>query len=162
MKRRLVRKRITVPGNIARFCSDFNAGRFYEAHEHLEEVWQQERGPARGLYQGLIQAAAAYVHLSRGNYAGARRLLKTSVAYLEPYRPGPVLGFDVEGIARALTEAREVLLELGPERTVAFPMRLRPEMSCRTADLPAEAVRLRAWGFAPDGAATEEEIIVAE
>lgn len=162
MKRRLVSKRITVPGNIARFCSDFHAGKFYEAHEHLEEIWQQERGPVRGLYQGLIQAAAAYVHLSRGNYRGARRLLETSLGYLAPYRPGPVMGFDVEGIAVALEAALATLLELGPERAGEFPMDLRPTMACDMTALPGEAVRVRAWGFSADGTAVAEEITVAE
>ena len=62
-RKQLVTKTITVPENLQRACEDFNAGRFYESHEHLEEIWQYERGRVRDAYKGLIQIAAAFVSL---------------------------------------------------------------------------------------------------
>ena len=85
-RKQLVRKTITVPANLQTYCDEFNAGLFFESHEHLEEVWQQERGPVRDFYKGLIQLAAAYVHLGRGNLKGGERLCRTGLQYLEPYR----------------------------------------------------------------------------
>ncbi len=38
-RKQFVRKVLVVPEAFERYCADFNAGRFYEAHEHLEEVW---------------------------------------------------------------------------------------------------------------------------
>ncbi|MBK8190554.1 MAG: DUF309 domain-containing protein [Vampirovibrionales bacterium] len=55
----------------------FNAGRFFECHEILEDaLWRPERDPARrAFYQGLIQIAVGYHHAHRDNRLGARRLL---------------------------------------------------------------------------------------
>jgi hypothetical protein len=61
----------------------YNAGRYWEAHEALEVVWRQARAPERALWQGLIQAAAAMLHLERGNRHGA---LATGGAALDKLR----------------------------------------------------------------------------
>jgi len=52
----------------------FNAGAYWEAHEALETVWRSIIGAgdaaAAGVWQGLIQAAAALLHQRRGNRHG--------------------------------------------------------------------------------------------
>src|SRR3989304_4557172 len=125
-QKQFVRKEITLPANLDRACAEFNAGLFYECHESLEEIWQEERGPVRDLYKGLIQVAAAFVHLSRGNYAGAERLCRTALAYLAPYRPDGALGFDVERICRDAEEVHARIEELGPGRIREFDLARRP------------------------------------
>ncbi len=52
----------------------FNAGRFFEAHEAWEQVWLRSTGNEKIGIQGLIQAAAAILHLERGNREGAYSL----------------------------------------------------------------------------------------
>ena len=52
----------------------FNAGEFFESHEVWESLWHEVDGPERELLQGMIQIAAAFHHLVRGNIAGARYL----------------------------------------------------------------------------------------
>lgn len=49
----------------------FNSGDYWLAHEVLETVWRSiiEDGERR-VWQGLIQAAAALLHLGRGNRHG--------------------------------------------------------------------------------------------
>ena len=49
----------------------FNNGEYWLAHEALETVWRSiiEEDEAR-VFQGLIQAAAALLHLGRGNRHG--------------------------------------------------------------------------------------------
>jgi len=59
-KKEIVYKFITVPGNMEQACAEFNAERFFECHESIEEIWQQETGEVRDLYKGLIQIAAAF------------------------------------------------------------------------------------------------------
>ncbi|HEU5261260.1 MAG TPA: DUF309 domain-containing protein [Gemmatimonadales bacterium] len=54
----------------------FNAGDYWAAHEALETVWRSmitdgDEDAAR-VWQGLIQAAAALLHLQRGNRHGVR------------------------------------------------------------------------------------------
>jgi hypothetical protein len=160
-RKQLVTRVLVVPQAFDRFCEDFNAGRFYEAHEHLEEVWQFERGAVRDLYKGLIQAAAAYVHLSRGGYPGALRLLTTSLEYLTPYRQRGAMGFDVDRIARALEAAREEVLRLGPSGLARFPLQLRPVMAYDRNLLGSEARLWRAWGFDDQGTALQMEVTLA-
>ncbi len=160
-KKEFVTKVLTVPGALERYCVDFNRGRFYEAHEHLEEVWQFERGPVRDFYKGLIQAAAAGVHLGRGGYPGARRLLASAAAYLEPYRPGPVMGIAVEPLAAWLASALRRLDELGPGGINQFPLDARPVLALDQSSLPSEARRWHAWGFDESGQVLEMEVTVA-
>jgi hypothetical protein len=154
-------KRITVPGNLLQACEEFNSGRYYECHETLEEIWQEEQGEVRDLYKGLIQVAAAFVHVSRGGYRGAMRLLTTAVGYLEPYRPDGAMGFDVEAICRASEAALGRVEDQGPDG-VANEAGMAPRFHCDTALLPAEARRWRAWGFDVAGGPLEMEIHVPD
>jgi predicted metal-dependent hydrolase len=55
----------------------FNAGEFWLAHEALETVWRsimRDRPDEAVVWQGLIQACAALLHLSRGNRHGVVKL----------------------------------------------------------------------------------------
>jgi len=52
----------------------FNAGRYWDAHEAWETVWNAVEGDERLFYQGLIQAAAAMVHRQKSNAHGVRVL----------------------------------------------------------------------------------------
>lgn len=56
----------------------FNAGRFYDAHEMLEDAWRETpRGSARRKHmQGMVQLAVALHHQSRDNFVGARSVLE--------------------------------------------------------------------------------------
>ncbi|GMV86782.1 MAG: hypothetical protein AMXMBFR80_26370 [Dehalococcoidia bacterium] len=161
-RKRLVEKRVTVPGNLARACEEFNRGLFYECHETLEEIWQQEHGPVRDLYKGLIQVAAAFVHITRGNYAGAERLCRTALGYLAPYRGSGALGFDVDRIASDVEDAHGRIIALGPGRIQEFDLSRRPVYAFDAGALTGEAVRWRAWGFDAAGNAETKTIIVAE
>ena len=66
---------------------EFNQGLFYECHETLEEVWLEEHGPERELYQGIIQVAAAYFKWEQDVPAGAVKLLRSGLLKLAPYAP---------------------------------------------------------------------------
>lgn len=76
----------------AEFIRLFNNEAFFEAHEVLEAVWRKENGEARDFYQGLIQLAAALVHVQRGNRYGAVSLLGKAAGLLGKYPEG-YLGF---------------------------------------------------------------------
>ena len=65
----------------------FNRHEFFACHEVLEQAWLKMQGPSRDFYKGLIQAAVAYYHWSRGNRAGAMSLYRSSRRYLERYAP---------------------------------------------------------------------------
>ncbi len=79
------------------FLRLFNAREFFEAHDALEEFWQEYGGGDRTFYQGLIQIAVALEHAQRGNKKGARGVLGSARNRLEPYLPH-YEGFDLEGL----------------------------------------------------------------
>lgn len=161
-KRVLVSKRITVPGNLRRACDEFNSGLHFECHETLEEIWQEEHGPVRNLYKGLIQIAAAFVHIDRNNAKGAGRLLATGIGYLEPYVTTGAMGFDVDGIVKSAERAKRELERLGHERLDEFDPRLAPVFRWDPRRVEAEAIRWNAWGFDEEGQAASMEITVVE
>ena len=90
----------------------FNAGRYFEAHEAWEEVWLEAPRALRAFYQGLIQVAAGFVHLTRNEYAGTERLLEEGVAKLEKYA-SDFLGVAVKRLAADGTAARQRVLTVG-------------------------------------------------
>ena len=65
-----------------RGVADFNAGRFFEAHEVWEELWLAAPEPEKTFLQGLIQIAAAFHHHGRGNARGRQSLLAAGIAKL--------------------------------------------------------------------------------
>ena len=84
---------------ILEFVRLFNREEFFDAHEVLEDLWQEYSGPDRDLYQGLIQVAVALEHSSRGNPKGARGVLESARRRLAPYLPG-ASGFDLEDLLK--------------------------------------------------------------
>ncbi|HEX2756871.1 MAG TPA: DUF309 domain-containing protein [Thermoanaerobaculia bacterium] len=92
---------------------EFRAGRFFEAHEEWELLWKDSKGDDKLFLQGLIQLAAACVHIGRGNAAPARRLLQLAVAKLDRFgdeEGGINLGLLRKEIESALSEASDALL----------------------------------------------------
>ena len=43
----------------------FNRQEYYQAHDLLEHIWLQTKGPEAAFYKGLIQLAGAFVHLQK-------------------------------------------------------------------------------------------------
>lgn len=96
---------------------EFNRHNYFQAHEIWEDLWVGERGPEREFYQGLIQAAVALHHLSRGNLRGARTLWERSRAYLTPYGPR-YLGVGLEALLIAMSSLFERLTDADADRFV--------------------------------------------
>src|SRR5271154_1516204 len=64
----------------------FNAQKFYEAHDVLENLWLQDRHGANGnFYKGLIQLAGAFVHLQKNRLRPSAALFKLAKTNLEKY-----------------------------------------------------------------------------
>ncbi len=82
---------------------EFNQRLFFECHETLEEIWQEEHGADRLFYQGIIQIAAGYFKWQQGVPAGAIKLWRSGLEKIAPY--GAVyLGVDLESLARAVQQ----------------------------------------------------------
>lgn len=64
----------------------FNAQKFYEAHDILEDLWLPDRrGPNGDFYKGLIQLAGAFVHLQKNRLRPSAALFKLAQANLGKY-----------------------------------------------------------------------------
>src|SRR6266511_1172334 len=79
----------------------FNGGEFWLAHEALETVWRSiiKQDEAR-VWQGLIQAAAALLHRTRGNRHGTVVVGAAALAKL-PARSDQTLNSKRFGFARS-------------------------------------------------------------
>ena len=84
-------------GRFKRGLELFEEGEYFECHEVIEDLWLETpiEDPYRDLYKGVIQVAAAIYQYERGIYSGAEGLYKTSLKYLEPYKPN-TLGADID------------------------------------------------------------------
>ena len=104
------------PPEFARAVAAFNDQAFFECHEILEPVWLTAPLDQRPFYQGIIQAAAAFVHWQRGETTGIVTLLTAAIARLAPYAPATA-GLDVGRFRQQLETALAYFLM--PEATVA-------------------------------------------
>jgi hypothetical protein len=92
----------------------FNEQKYYEAHDVLEHLWLQERGPAHQFFKGLIQLAGAFVHLQKQykrpehptdgrRLRPAWRLFKLAQTNLEPFLPS-FLDLDVRSVVEVCSK----------------------------------------------------------
>ncbi len=84
----------------------FNAGDYFDAHEHWEDLWTDYQLPDKTFIQGLIQLAVGCFHLTNDNLNGARGLLAKCLPKLEPYQPTQ-RGLDVTALVPFVRQARE-------------------------------------------------------
>lgn len=104
----------------------FNRGEYFEAHEELEHAWNEEGGPVRELYRGILQIAVAYLQITRGNYNGAIKMFLRARQWLDPL-PDVCRGVDVAALRRDAADVRAAIEFLGAERLKEFdPSTLKP------------------------------------
>ena len=92
-----------------------NDGRYFEAHEALEDAWRLEPGPVRDLYRGILQAAVVYLHITRFNYRGAIKVYGRSQRWLRGW-PGVCRGVHVGRLRDDLERVVAEVKRLGPEQ----------------------------------------------
>jgi uncharacterized protein len=63
------------------------AGRYFEAHEELEDEWRAAEPAERDFLQGLVHVAVAWYQAGRGNRNGCFRQLEKAERRLAPYAP---------------------------------------------------------------------------
>ena len=97
------------PAALVRFVELFNAGRYWHAHEALEEAWRANRSD---FYHGLIIYASAFVHAQRGNPRGVILQLEKVPRYLARY-PDSYLGLDVRAILEHGRQTRDEVRRAG-------------------------------------------------
>ncbi len=118
---------------LARAVEQFNRGEYFACHETLEALWLRERGPARSLYQGIIQLAVALHHLRGGNHRGAVALLGKALPKLERGQ-GLDTGVDIGGLAAQARGLRAMLERLGPKGVAHFDWAQAPRIALLAGD----------------------------
>ncbi|MDX9990586.1 MAG: DUF309 domain-containing protein [Anaerolineales bacterium] len=108
-----------LPEKVLEGIAAFNAGRYFEAHELLEEAWLAETGEIRDLYRGILQIAVCYYHLTRQNYEGAQKMYARSLKWLTKWQPN-CRGVRVSQLLRDAENVIQTLGALGPDRISEF------------------------------------------
>ena len=104
----------------------FNAGLFFEAHEHLEHRWVAlPPGSVKRFVQGIIQVSVGMYHARRGSYHGAANQLAKGLDKLRGER-GTVMGLDCDQFVREVSTFRQRLAargsaDMGSLRLEAMP-----------------------------------------
>lgn len=115
-----------LPAQYLRGIELFNAGRFFESHEALEEIWMKSEGAERELLHALIQSAAALHHIQRGNLKGASSVYQRARRKLSAL-PRNILLLDTQDFAEQLERFFDAVLN-----------RLKPIPSLPTIQLQDE------------------------
>jgi uncharacterized protein len=102
------------------------AGRYFEAHEALEDEWRAAEPAERDFLQGLVHVAVAWYQAGRGNRYGCERQLAKARRRLGPYAPAH-RGLDVAGLLGRLDALEPQLLEHAVEGDVQPPVPLEEE-----------------------------------
>ena len=82
-----------------------DAGRYFEAHEELEEAWRAAPAEERDFFQGLVHVVVAWYQAGRGNRTGFERQLEKAARRLAPYAPEH-RGVDVASVLEQVDRAR--------------------------------------------------------
>ncbi len=101
----------------------FNEKKFFEAHEELEDAWRSEVGEIRNLYQGILQVAVTYLHITRRNYNGALKVYERSMKWLKDY-PDVCRGIHVGKLRSDAENIIKNIKSLGAENIAQFDITL--------------------------------------
>ncbi len=81
----------------------FNQGKFFDAHEVLEDVWRASPREEKKIWQGLVQVAVALHHHSTGNRVGMRSVLLRAMNNLGEH-PRIFHGIQVPRLLKSLAQ----------------------------------------------------------
>src|SRR5438094_1423333 len=106
-------------GAYKRGVEAIRAGRYFEAHEELEDAWRAAPAEERDFFQGLVHVAVAWYQAGRGRPVATGRQLEKAARRLAPFAPAH-RGVDVADLLRQVEAARARVaggsLELEPPR----------------------------------------------
>ena len=81
------------------------AGRYFEAHEDLEEAWRAARAEERDFFQGLVHVSVAWYQAGRGRPAATGRQLEKAERRLASFAP-VYRGVDVASVLAQVEAAQ--------------------------------------------------------
>ncbi|MGD8367249.1 MAG: DUF309 domain-containing protein [Desulfobacterales bacterium] len=90
----------------------WNEGLFFEVHEILERIWNDEQRWRKEALRGLIQAAGVFVHRERGAHQAAKRLASRAASHLRRHRRNLAEIDNIEELIEALEDPGKAVPEL--------------------------------------------------
>lgn len=100
---------------------EFNSGNYYACHDILESLWMDALDPDRRFYQGLLQIAVGFYHLSHSNWRGCVILLGEGISKLDDFCP-TYAGIDLTPFVSSCMDTLQQLQDLGPENSAFLKM----------------------------------------
>ena len=94
--------------SLARGLELIRVGRYFDAHEELEDEWRSAPSEERDFLQGLVHVAVAWLHAERDNRPGCERQLEKAARRLGPYAPEH-RGVDVSRVLDDVAAARSLV-----------------------------------------------------
>ena len=88
-----------------RGLEEIRAGRYFEAHEELEEAWRAAAPEERDFFQGLVHVAVAWYQAGCGRPVATGRQLGKAARRLAPFAPAH-RGVDVEAVLAQIAAAQ--------------------------------------------------------
>jgi len=70
-----------------RGLGEIRRGRYFEAHEELEEAWRAAPAEERDFFQGLLHVAVAWYQAGRGRPVATGSQLEKAARRLGPFAP---------------------------------------------------------------------------
>jgi uncharacterized protein len=105
------------PSDLERGLDLARKGKYFEAHESLEDAWRAAAADEKDFFQGLVHVVVAWYQAGRGNHPGCERQLEKAARRLGPFAPGH-RGVDVARFLAQVDAARTRVargtLDLGP------------------------------------------------
>lgn len=111
----------------------FNDKLYFEAHDFLEDAWQDARGDERAFLQALIHVSVGMYHVAATNHQGAVNLLSRGVDALESFAP-ETDDLDVEGLVKKATVCLDKSKRLLAGEAVEWAPEDVPRMELAPAD----------------------------
>jgi uncharacterized protein len=93
-----------------RGLEEIRAGRYFEAHEELEEAWRTAEPEERDFFQGLVHVAVAWYQAGRSRPVATASQLEKAARRLAPYAPAH-RGVDVADVLAQVEAARARVAE---------------------------------------------------
>lgn len=106
---------------------DFNAGRYFEAHEVLEDGLEAVSDHLWDLFIGLIQIAVGYHKVTQQRWSGARHMLEIGLCKVAPY-PADAAGVNLAALRQRVNTDVERLRsgDFDRQAFARHPPRLQP------------------------------------
>ncbi len=122
----------TYPGEYLDGIRLFNGGRYFDAHEVWEEIWQHSSDDTKLFYQMLIQAAVCLHHYENGNMRGAQGMYDRVLEKLANLPP-ELMSLDLIEFSQ---QFKDYIAEMGDDLTkTIIGEKPRPKISLRMSEI---------------------------